>query len=119
MYSTLQNQNRRKMQIELIKGIFASEEARDILLTMINDKIRFHDLQIFKKTERNEMDDLQRHHDRIEELKAQRNELQLWLETMSALNYELEIHGVVNIKPVVGLEGGTEEEQKCSREDNC
>jgi hypothetical protein len=107
------------MQLELIKGIFASEEARDILLTMINDKIRFHDLQIFKKTERNEVDDLQRHYDRIAELKAQRNELQLWLETMSALDYELEIHGVVNIKPVTNQVIRTESEERCSKEGNC
>ncbi|WP_194778145.1 hypothetical protein [Pararhodonellum marinum] len=39
-------------QIELIKGEFASEDARDLLLQLFGDKIKYHQINILSSMER-------------------------------------------------------------------
>lgn len=44
--------NKEKKEFSLIEGIFSPEEAKEVLTTLINDKIRFHDHKIFSHEER-------------------------------------------------------------------
>jgi hypothetical protein len=43
--------------IELIKGIFTPDDAREILLTLLDNKINFHDLRSWSSQERFGMPD--------------------------------------------------------------
>lgn len=44
--------NKEKKEFNLIEGIFSAVEAKEILTTLINDKIKFHDYKIFSQEER-------------------------------------------------------------------
>jgi hypothetical protein len=61
-------------RFSLIKGEFTKDEARNILLGMINYKINFHELRNFGSSIQNgQQDDLSVR--RIEELEATRNQM--------------------------------------------
>ncbi len=59
-------------EYSLVNGEFSSEEAKEILLNIIQEKIRFHDVQILRKKERHEPD-FDRHLQRVHELKKSRD----------------------------------------------
>ena len=40
------------VQFDLIDGEFSTEEAREILMNLFSEKIRFHEVQILAKQER-------------------------------------------------------------------
>jgi len=41
-----------KKQVSLLDGTFSTIEAREVLLTLVDDKIRFHSNRIFSQQER-------------------------------------------------------------------
>lgn len=55
--------------ITLVKGTFNPSEAADVLLTLINDKIKFHSIQILNLHEGSEKD-IAYSEERIKALKA-------------------------------------------------
>ena len=66
------------LQFELIDGEFTTEEAREILMNLFSEKIRFHEVQILAKQERREFG-IERHEDRIASLKECRDRIKLIL----------------------------------------
>ncbi len=55
--------------ITLVKGSFSPSEAADVLLTLINDKIKFHSIQILNLREGSDKD-ISYSEERIKALKA-------------------------------------------------
>ena len=43
----------KELDFKLVKGVFDPEEAQDVLFSLINNKIRFHQLEAFSIRERN------------------------------------------------------------------
>ena len=60
--------------ITLVKGSFSPSEAADVLLTLINDKIKFHSIQILNLREGSEKD-ITFSEERIKALKAAKAEI--------------------------------------------
>ncbi|MCE2613332.1 hypothetical protein LVD13_10140 [Flavobacteriaceae bacterium D16] len=60
--------------ITLVKGSFSPSEAADVLLTLINDKIKFHSIQILNLTEGSDKD-IAYSEERIKALKAAKAEI--------------------------------------------
>ena len=74
---------KKKETIELIKGSFTADEAREILLQMLNNKIKFHDLKNWSSMERFGKSDVFSE-ERLKSLKESRKKLeQLLAESIS------------------------------------
>ena len=67
-------------KINLIDGEFNSKDAREILLKVIQDKIKFHEVQVMGKMERKERG-VEEHQQRIEQLKKSRSHVLALFET--------------------------------------
>lgn len=67
------------LQFDLIDGEFSADEAREILMNLFSEKIRFHEVQILAKQERREFG-IERHEERIVALKACRDQIKGILE---------------------------------------
>jgi hypothetical protein len=86
---------------KLIDGTFIASDAMDILLNMVNHKIQYHDLQVFKMMERFEKDGVELHIERLTELKEMREELKLYIETMGDLNCKFRVNTTISLEPLV------------------
>jgi hypothetical protein len=60
--------------LNLIDGVFSSTEANDVLVTLLRNKINFHNLEIFSLEERNG-ENIERSKKRLEELKQTNEKL--------------------------------------------
>lgn len=60
--------------ITLVKGTFAPSEAADVLLTLINDKIKYHSIQILNLREGSE-EDIAYSEERIKALKTAKSKI--------------------------------------------
>lgn len=60
--------------LNLIDGVFSSKEANDVLVTLLRNKINFHNLEIFSLEERNG-ENIERSKKRLEELKQTNEKL--------------------------------------------
>ena len=67
------------LQFDLVDGEFSADEAREILMNLFSEKIRFHEVQILAKQERREFG-IERHEERIVALKACRDQIKGILE---------------------------------------
>lgn len=84
----------KKEQIDLVKGIFEKEEAKEILLNLIDSKIQFHNKRIFSDRIRFGTENLESI-SRIKELYKSREQI-LQLEHNSSLL----IHSVISVEAV-------------------
>ena len=83
-------------EIQLIEGEFSAIEAADVLLSLINYKIKFHTVQLLNLTDANAPEYL-KSEKRIAELKAAKNRVtQLILEARDS-GKTLKIQGNINI----------------------
>ncbi|MEN1785460.1 MAG: hypothetical protein AAGF77_10000 [Bacteroidota bacterium] len=62
------------MEFRLIEGTFTPLEAADVLLSLINYKIKFHSVQLLNLGDKN-LQELQRSEDRIAELKKVKHQV--------------------------------------------
>lgn len=83
------------LKMKLIDGVFELSEMNEIILTMIDKKIQFHELNSFRKlVQHNEKDEKQQ--DRIEELKKER---QLFIEYINSnINENFKINSEIKIQ---------------------
>ena len=88
-------------EFKLIDGTFIAIDATDVLLNLVNHKIQYHDLQVFKMMERYEKEGVERHIDRMTELKEMREEMKHYLQTMGGLNCRFRIKTTISIEPLV------------------
>ncbi|NJM78691.1 MAG: hypothetical protein HC854_01925 [Flavobacterium sp.] len=84
-------------EFKLVKGQFSPAEARNILFTLINDKIKFHQLDLFSKTERNKTNNIHSK-ERIKELELSRDNLESFLEELEDKNLKISIDGNITLK---------------------
>ena len=85
-------------EIQLIEGTFSPIEAADVLLSLINYKIKFHTVQLLNVTEKDELSHIISER-RIAELKAAKNRVtQLILEARDS-GEPVRIRGNIQIFP--------------------
>jgi hypothetical protein len=83
--------------ITLVKGTFAPSEAADVLLTLINDKIKFHSIQILNLREGSEKD-IAYSEERIKALKAAKAEITEMVVKARNKDLVLEINSSIQIQ---------------------
>lgn len=84
--------------INLIENVFTPAEANEVLITMVRNKINFHNLEIFSLQERNGSN-IEKSKKRLEELKISNEKLieiirfaeqnQKKLKVLSSINIEI------------------------------
>lgn len=85
-----------KQPIKFIEGKFSPEEAKEVLVDLINHKINFHSLKNFSSEERfgKPVEESQK---RIEELKESREKIILLIQQAVDKNANLRIESSINI----------------------
>lgn len=86
-------------EFKLVKGQFSVQETKQILFTLINDKIKFHQLDLFSKSERNTGNKVFSQL-RIKELNECKQELDSFLELAKEKNLEIKINGDITLNLV-------------------
>lgn len=82
---------------KLVKGTFDPEEAKEVLFKLINSKIKFHQLQAFGISERNDGSTLYSDQ-RINELQQARENLNSMLQEAKKDNKKIKIDGTISIE---------------------
>lgn len=91
-YITMENSD-----VTLISGIFECEDARDILLSLINQKISFHKLRNFSMQERFGRNDVFSE-SKIEELTKARLEIINYILLANSLGCKLAVHSTISMQ---------------------
>ena len=81
----------------LVKGQYTANEATDVLLSLVNSKIKFHELRAFGMKERSE-NDLHKSEMRSKELKLVLEHIKSLIDFAQAENMELKISGNIDIQ---------------------
>lgn len=86
-----------KHQIKLIDNTYSLEEGKELLMALINDKIKFLNLKVFSLTERFGSD-TSKYEQRIVELREEKNQLQLKLKALENSDNMVEIDCHIHLK---------------------
>jgi hypothetical protein len=81
----------------LVKGQYTANEATDVLFSLVNSKIKFHELRAFGMKERSE-NDLLKSEMRSKELKLVLEDIKSLIDFAQAENMELKISGNIDIQ---------------------
>ncbi|MFT4832007.1 MAG: hypothetical protein ACI815_001658 [Psychroserpens sp.] len=84
-------------QFNIVEGVFTPSETTEVLFTLINDKIRFHNLQITEITERFS-GDTSHSERRIKELQASKEQIEKVILAARDLGQTISIHGTIELK---------------------
>lgn len=86
-----------KKEIKLIDGVFTPDEAKSVLITMIDNKINYHKLDDFSYHIRT---DRHPHHSkkRVDELLETKAQLRSWIDLIQPHSPQLRIKGTVIIE---------------------
>lgn len=84
---------------KLIDGEFSEADATEVLLVLLNNKINFHNLQIFRIREQTG-GDVSTHEDRVAQLEADRALLSQVLADMTGGGGRLKLEATVRVSPV-------------------
>ncbi|MEB8328564.1 hypothetical protein OO009_04285 [Flavobacteriaceae bacterium KMM 6897] len=95
-----------QQQFKIVEGVFTPSETAEVLFTLINDKIRFHNLQITEITERFS-GDTSRSERRIKELQASKEQLTKVILAARELGQTISINGTIELKMSVPTESFT------------
>jgi uncharacterized protein (DUF342 family) len=87
----------KKHQIKLIDNTYSLDEGKELLMALINDKIKFLNMKVFSLQERFGSD-TSKFEQRIAELKEEKNQLQLKLKTLENSHDMVEIDCHVHLK---------------------
>lgn len=83
--------------IKLIDGTYSPNEAAEILYSVVNDKIKFHNIQINSAIERN-AEDTFHSEKRLAELAFAKEKIAAMLEEARNAHAHLEISGMIEVK---------------------
>ncbi|AFL82278.1 hypothetical protein Aeqsu_2831 [Aequorivita sublithincola DSM 14238] len=83
--------------VDLIKGEFTPDEATEILFSIIGDKIRFNNRQIFSLEVRN-IGNPEKYKTRLEELKVSKEIVSKLIQNAKKDNCMIEINSTILIK---------------------
>jgi len=84
-------------ELPLIKGLFTTKEAKQVLLLMVGDKINFHRKEIFSIKERNN-GDVSKHEKRISELKEVQHTIKNIIIEAEEKGFQLQIDSTISIE---------------------
>ncbi|SRX56145.1 hypothetical protein [Aequorivita sp. CIP111184] len=82
--------------VDLIKGEFTPDEASEILFSIIGDKIKFNNRQIFSREERN-LGNTDRYKKRLIELKHSQEKVSNLIDLAKAEGKIIEVSGIIDI----------------------
>lgn len=86
-----------KHEIKLIDNTYSLEEGKELLVALINDKIKFLNMKVFSLQERFGSD-TSKYEQRIAELKEEKNQLQLKLKALENSDSMVEIDCHIHLK---------------------
>lgn len=86
-----------KYQVNLIDNTYSMTDAQEVLLSLINDKIRFLNLKIFGIEERLGEDPTHTK-ERLVELKQEKEALTAWLKSLTMQHGHLVVDCKINIQ---------------------
>jgi len=89
-----------QQKIQLINGEFNPEDAKNIILSLINSKIQYHQLEIFSMQERFGIE-ATHSINRIEELKLTTRDVKEIIREAESLGLKLKVTSIVEIQPVL------------------
>jgi hypothetical protein len=84
-------------KIQLVKGDFTPNEASDVIMSLINEKINFHKLQRLQMWEGNHKCIPDQLNGRIEELEKEREIARGFINSIRGLGKNLKINGILEI----------------------
>lgn len=93
----MEEQSNELTGLELIKGVYTTEEAREVLMSLISNKLRFHgikNLQAYETTGREDP----KSGKRIKELKQLRERLLTELQEAKDEGLNVELHANIDLK---------------------
>ena len=87
---------KKEKEFKLVAGVFTPSDAKEILISLIDEKIRFHNLKILKHQERYGVDDTS-HVKRLNQLIKTKSQIQKLIETFEKKNKSLVINSSILI----------------------
>ncbi len=85
-----------QQKFKIVEGEFSPSETAEVLFTLINDKIRFHNLKASEITERFNGDTSQSER-RIKELQASKEQIKDMILTARDLGQTIQIRGTIEL----------------------
>lgn len=85
------------IEFQLVKGTFNLEEAKEVLFSLLNSKIKYHQQQAFSISERN-VGNIAYSENRIEELNQAREKVVQFMNEEFEDGYSIQIDGIITIK---------------------
>lgn len=85
-----------KLEFNLVLGNYTPEEAATVLLSLINSKINYHELDAFRQRERGEGDPKSSER-RIVELTESRSQVRSLLERSKSDGLRISVKGVIEV----------------------
>ncbi|WP_031529194.1 hypothetical protein [Dyadobacter crusticola] len=93
---------------QLIKGLFKPDEAKEVLLSLVNSKITFHHRKSFSQQERfgtrDRSDD-----ERVRELAQTHQELAALIDLAKATGCNLKVHSTIQVELIPQIGSGSTE----------
>jgi hypothetical protein len=87
----------KKQEVCLIDGIFSTEDAKELLLNLLDKKIQFHQMKNFSSKERFGVDDKIATH-RIPMLVESKTELERFIAIAKSENKKLKVNSIISLE---------------------
>lgn len=89
-----------KQTIQLVKGEFTVSDASDIMMSLIDEKINFHQKQRLQKWEQSHKNNLGEIEERIKQLEKEKTVIQAFVENAKNGHNTIAINGILEISIV-------------------
>ncbi len=96
----LTKSDKMKQTIQLVKGEFTVSEASDVMMSLIDQKINFHQKQRLQKWEQNHKDNSEEIDDRIKQLEKEKEVAKTFIANAKNSNKTIAINGILEISVV-------------------
>lgn len=90
-------------KIQLVKGEFTPSEASDVIMSLIDEKIKFHRKQRLQKWEQNHKNNSDELEDRIKQLEKEKQKTKEFIANAKDLKKNIAINGILEMKIVENL----------------
>jgi hypothetical protein len=86
-----------KQKFQLVKGNFTPSEASDVIMSLIDEKISFHQKQRLQNWEQNHKSNSDEIDDRIDQLEKEKQAVKEFIAGARSLKSNLNINGILEI----------------------
>lgn len=86
-----------KQKFQLVKGDFTPSEASDVMMSLIDEKINFHQKQRLQKWEQDHKSNADEIDDRIDQLEKEKQAVKEFIAGAKSLKSNLNINGILEI----------------------